>query len=102
VTSPPDPADISVLAGTLALAHLHTDHTYGDWTLAKVVSTLHAGGMVTQVTGGPLDDSEEITTQGHCREGLRTQHHKWVWRVLNADKTRAEWFARKARRTPKR
>ena len=97
--APVDPAvDPAVLAGTPATASYQTTHTYADWTIATVKSTLHAGGMVTQVTDGPLHDCLEITTRGTSPDALRLQHHKWVWRVLNADLTRPEWFARKAKR----
>ena len=81
-----------------------TLHTYADRTLTQVVTTLNdvpgVPAMVTTVTDGPLHDCVEITTKNACPEALRVQHEKWLWRVVHAEQTHPEWFARKAKRTP--
>lgn len=77
-----------------------TTHVYADGTeTASTVRTrMTPEGMVTTVDGGPLHDSSEITSVGASPVGLRQQHHKWLWRVLNADRTHVEWFTRLHRR----
>lgn len=78
----------------------HTTHIYADalQTATTVRTRMSAEGMTTTVDGGPLHDSTEITSMHVNPSALREQHHKWVWRVLNADMTRPEWFRSAAKR----
>lgn len=78
--------------------YFQTTHIYADGTLTVVFTALRPEGMVTTVTDGPLHDSQEITTIARSLDGLRGQHMKWLWRVLNSDRTHPEYFARKAKR----